>query len=137
MDELMKETAETGHMVVHVEKAELPLKPGESTDEFRQRLQDLVSEHFKALDIGGEIKSLWANDLYPDSVVVCAYWQHKRDASLKEQAHPEGNTYFQVGYMAKGDAITFGDTAEVERRVTWVRKTKVEKRDEQFWEGVL
>ncbi|KKM82446.1 hypothetical protein LCGC14_1319560 [marine sediment metagenome] len=126
-----------GRMVVHVEKAELPLKPGESMDEFRQRLEGLSAEHFKTLDIGAEIESLWVRELYPDSVVVEVYWKRRDGDSLKDRAHPEGWAYFQVGYQAKGGTITFGDTVEVERRVTWVKKSKVQKRETDFWKGVV
>jgi len=137
MDELEKTTS-SDRLIVHVEKAEVPLKPGESMNEFRERLQGLVSEHFKGLDIGGEIESLWVDEFYPDSVVASACWKRKRGDSLKEQTHPEGWTHFQVAYTSKNAEISFGDTVEVERRVTWVRKSKVQKREQDsIWKGML
>ena len=134
---MLEVTEGPGRMVVHVEKAELPLKPGESTSEFRRRLEGLVAEHFKTLDIGAEIETIWANEVYPDSVVAEVCWKSKPGDSLKGQAHPEGWAHFQVGYQAKGAVITFGDTVEVERRVTWVKKSKVQKRETDFWKGVV
>lgn len=134
----LKDAAASDRMVVHVEKAELPLKNGESMNEFRERLQGLASEHFKGLDIGAEIESLWVDEFYPDSVVVSASWKRKRGDSLKEQVHPEGWTHFQAAYTAKNAEITFGDTVEVERRVTWVKKSKVQKcLQDSVWKGVL
>lgn len=134
----LKDDASAGRMVVHVEKAELPLKNGESMNEFRERLQGLASEHFKGLDIGAEIESLWVDEFYPDNVVVSASWKRKRGDSLKEQAHPEGWSHFQVVYTSKNSEISFGDTVEVERRVTWVKKSKVQKREqESLWKGLL
>lgn len=129
--------AETAGTVFKVQKADLPMRAGESFNDFNERLRKELIRHFIKLGLAKKIRYLWVDEVYSDKVVVSVSWLAPDDKGIEAELKTgDRHTFYQVAAKKGTDNFVFGNTVEVERKVTWMPKAKVEKSvDSGFWEG--
>ena len=124
---------------IMVQKADLPIKAGESIHEFTDRLRKDVIRHFQKMGLSKKIQHLWIDEIYYDKVIVTAMWKRPEKEGIDaEVALGDRDTYYQIACTKSDDVFEFGDTIEVERKVTWIPKARVEKiAPPRLWGGAI
>lgn len=129
----------SGRTYIHVEKAELPMESGESVNAFTEKLRKAAALHIAKLRGMQKAVDVWPMEVYANKLVVDVFFREEKDDgknALKTTAmNPR---FFQLAFKRDGDNFQFGETVEVERKVVFTPKAKIEKAmGAGFWDGVI
>jgi hypothetical protein len=120
---------------INVQKQELPLTGQESMNDFVNKLREAIGKHIAGMTEMRKAEHVWPCEIYSDKVIVDVYFKREKSALLS--AGPEGARFFQFSYKREGENFKFGDVVEVERKVVFTPKAKMEKGRKGLWNGIL
>ena len=134
----MNEVVKVNKCIVDIVKADIPLQPDESFDEFMKRLRKAVIAQINDMKLPHKVQSCYTEELKDKTLVVEFYWALDSPKDITETVDLEQWACYQGDWAVDGTGFKFSNWTPVERKTTWVKKVKVEKRaPNDLWKGAV